>query len=254
MISSKVIVCDLDGTLTESKQPLSPGMAETVEKLLESFRLAVVSGASYHQFENQFLGNLNLSAEKLANLFLFPINGGSFYSYNADAGYWMAVYEEKLSETDKQAIYNAFGRAIPESGVEVHDVGGRVDILEDRGGQITFSGCGQEAPLDVKEKWDPDESKRKKIVDILKKILPDFEVRIGGATSIDITGKGIDKAYAIGKIEKNLKVNKEDIIYIGDALFPGGNDFAARSAGVECLQVSGPYETKQFLEKIMSGN
>ena len=154
-----------------------------------------------------------------------------------------------MSEGDKKEIYNAFGKAIPESGIPVSDPYGKVDILEDRDGQVTFSGLGQEAPLEVKKVWDPDEVKRKKIVEILKKYIPQFEIRIGGATSIDITRTGINKAYAIKKIEEYLKVDKMDILFLGDALFPGGNDETARDAGVECIQVSGPEETREILKR-----
>jgi len=55
----------------------------------------------------------------------------------------------------------------------------------DRGSQITFSALGQQAPLDEKSGWDPDFVKRKSLKAILDTIIPEFSVRIGGATSID---------------------------------------------------------------------
>ena len=121
------------------------------------------------------------------------------------------------------------------------------EIVEDRGGQITFSGRGQDAPLDVKSVWDPDQTKRRKIVDLLKLEIPEFEIRMGGATSIDVTHPGITKAYAIGKIKEVLSISTEDIVFIGDALYPGGNDESAKETGVECVAVSGPTETEKVL-------
>jgi hypothetical protein len=42
------------------------------------------------------------------------------------------------------------------------------------------------------------------------------------------------------------------MIYIGDALFPGGNDAPARETGVICIQVRDPQETKRVIEAIVA--
>ncbi len=94
-------------------------------------------------------------------------------------------------------------------------------MIEDRGSQITFSALGQEAPLDEKKKWDPDFKKREKIKEILKPLIPDFSIQLGGSTSIDVTRPGIDKAYGVKKLQETLGIAIEDMIFVGDAVFPG---------------------------------
>jgi phosphomannomutase len=47
-----------------------------------------------------------------------------------------------------------------------------------------------------------------------------------------------------------LKIPIAEMIYVGDALFPGGNDFAARETGAVCIQVRDPNETKRVIEAI----
>jgi HAD superfamily hydrolase (TIGR01484 family) len=126
------------------------------------------------------------------------------------------------------------------------------EAIEDRGSQITFSALGQQARLEEKNKWDPDYTKRKKIKAILDTYIPEFSVRIGGSTSIDITKPGIDKAYGIGKLRDLLHVSLKEMIYIGDALFPGGNDYPVEEAGVDSIQVNGPHETKQVVRTIIA--
>jgi hydroxymethylpyrimidine pyrophosphatase-like HAD family hydrolase len=126
------------------------------------------------------------------------------------------------------------------------------EVIEDRGSQITFSALGQQAPLEEKEKWDPDFSKRKKIKAILDGLIPEFSVRLGGSTSIDVTRPGIDKAYGIGKLRDILGISLKEMIFIGDALFPGGNDYPAEEAGVACIRVRGPNETKPVTEAIIA--
>jgi hypothetical protein len=42
------------------------------------------------------------------------------------------------------------------------------------------------------------------------------------------------------------------MIFIGDALFVGGNDYPAKEAGVVCIPVRGPDETKRVTEAIIA--
>ena len=74
----------------------------------------------------------------------------------------------------------------------------------------------------------------------MQKELPAFEVRRGGLTSIDVTQKGIDKAYGVRQIEKVLKIPIKEMVFIGDALYPGGNDAAAKKTGVQTIATKRP--------------
>ena len=129
-------------------------------------------------------------------------------------------------------------KAFDASGFKVAKTWG--EVIEDRGSQITLSALGQQAPLAEKEKWDPDFAKRKKVKAILEPLIPGFSVRLGGATSIDVTKPGIDKAYGIRKLRDILGVSLEEMIYVGDALFPGGNDYPAEMVGVISIQCADP--------------
>ena len=133
--------------------------------------------------------------------------------------------------------------------IEVEKVWGKV--IEDRGSQITFSALGQQAPLEEKNKWDPDYAKRKKIKAILDTIIPEFSVRMGGSTSIDVTKPGIDKAYGIRKLRDLLGISLKEMIFIGDALFVGGNDYPAKRQVLFLFRL-GPNETKRVVEAIIA--
>lgn len=249
MNGKKVIVCDMDGTLAASKSALTADMAEVLRHVLTRHYLVVVSGGAYPQFQKQFLGELHAAPDLLKNLLLFPTNGTTCYIYDFPRKSWKQLYKEDLKKEERDEIINALHEAISESSMDLSGAYG--EIIEDRGSQITFSGQGQKAPLEVKSTWDPNQLKRKKIVDILKKKIPKYEIRIGGTTSIDITRKGIDKAYAINKIKEILKVSDDDIIYVGDALYKGGNDEAIKKTGVDFIQESGPNETMELLSRYM---
>lgn len=87
---------------------------------------------------------------------------------------------------------------------------------------------------------------------LLDKLIPGFSVRLGGTTSIDVTKPGIDKAYGIRKLRDNLGITLNEMIFIGDAVFPGGNDYPAKEAGVVTIQVKNPEETKLVIETIIA--
>lgn len=245
----QLLIFDLDGTLAESKSELSMDMAALLEEALFKFSVAVISGGNYAQFEKQFLGRLPLLDEQLKKLYLFPTCATSFYRYN---GKWDRVYSEELSPEQRKKILDSFEKTFKEIGFVPSTQYG--PVLEDRLTQVTFSALGQNAPTHVKKKWDPNHIKRLTMIDTLRKYIPEFEIRTGGSTSIDVTKEGIDKAYGIEQIEKYLGFQKSEMIFVGDALFVGGNDAAVRRTGVDCLETSGPEETMRIIRRIINGS
>jgi phosphomannomutase len=226
-------------------------MGLLLQELLGLSKVAVISGGDWPQFENQLLSNLPRD-EHLKNLSLLPTCGTKFFSYD---GTWKKIYSEDLSSDEKETIISSLNKSWAEAGFKVQKVWG--EVIEDRGSQITFSALGQYAPLEEKGKWDPDFTKRKKIKAILDNFIPGYSVRIGGETSIDITKPGIDKAYGIKKLRDILDISLKEMIFIGDALFVGGNDYPVEDVGVASIPVLGPKETKLVTKTIiacMNGN
>ena len=242
----KLIVFDLDGTLAPSKSSLAPQTAGLLRDLLDIIKVAVISGGAWTQFEMQLLTDLPKNS-LLANLSLLPTCGTKFFQYN---GTWEELYSEDLTAAEKRKIRDSLDRAAGEAGYRAKKVWG--EVIEDRGSQVTYSALGQQAPLAEKEEWDPDFAKRKKITAILETLIPGFSIRIGGATSIDVTKPGIDKAYGIGKLRDTLHLSFKEMIYIGDALFPGGNDYPAEEAGVVSIPVKGPDDTNLVISTILA--
>ena len=242
----KLIVFDLDGTLAPSKSSLAPQTAGLLRDLLAVTKVAVISGGAWAQFEKQLLTDLP-QGSLLANLSLLPTCGTKFFQFN---GKWEELYSEDLTAEQRKKIIDSLDRAIGLAGYRAKKVWG--EVIEDRGSQVTFSALGQQAPLAEKEEWDPDFAKRKKITAILETLIPEFSIRMGGATSIDVTKPGIDKAYGIGKLQDTLHLSLKEMVYIGDALFPGGNDYPAEEAGVVSIPVKGPGDTNLVIKTILA--
>ena len=242
----KLIVFDLDGTLAESKSSIDGEMAKLFNSLLDIVKVSIISGGAWSQFEEQVLAHLSHNV-RLHNLSLLPTCGTKFYKYESR---WDLLYSEDFTETEKQKIIGSLKKAMEISGCKVEKIWG--DAIEDRGSQITFSALGQLAPLEEKKKWDPDFTKRKRMEAVLEKMIPEFSVRLGGTTSVDITKYGIDKAYGIRKLRDVLGIPISEMIFVGDAVFPGGNDYPAKEAGALSIQVKDPHETKRVIEAIIA--
>jgi len=180
---------------------------------------------------------------------LFPTTATAFYKY--DGKEWQKVYSQEFTKEEKQKIFDAFEKTFQELDYK-HPEKVYGELIEDRGSQITFSFLGQEAPLELKDKFKKEHTDLKlKIAETLQKHLPEMEVGAAGYTSIDVTHKGIDKEYGIKKIQEYLSVPLENIMFVGDALFPGGNDSAALRTGIPCFEVKGTEDTKNLIRYLV---
>ena len=242
----KLIVFDLDGTLALSKSAIDPEMAELLNRLLGLIKVAIISGGDWPQFQKQVLSKLT-TQKSLNNLSILPACGTKYYQHHSR---WEKLYEENFSEQESANIISLLNKAIASANLLPDQQWGA--LIDNRGSQITYSGLGQSAPLKEKSSWDPDFSKRKVVKGILDKSLSDYSITIGGATSIDITAKGLDKAYGILKLPENLGILDTEMIFMGDALFDGGNDQPVRKTKAVCIRVRDPEETKRVIEGLLA--
>lgn len=107
-----------------------------------------------------------------------------------------------------------------------HEVNHDWNPIEDRGAQITFSPIGNTAPNEIKKTYDPDRAKREHFLKTIPFASEDLIVKIGGSTSLDYIHKDRHKGANVAKLIAWLGWNKDECVYYGDGLFPGGNDEA----------------------------
>ena len=247
----KVIAFDLDETVTETRSPITEEMSQLMEQLLKKYQVCVISGGGLGQFKKQLLANLKVEPAELPKLHLMPTCGTRYYTYNLAIRSWDEVYAEELTEEERKTIIAAFNSSIDELPGYRPDnpIGG---VVEDRGTQITYAALGQDASPVDKKAWDPSGEKKQKLRDLVAKKIPQFEVHVAGTTSVDVTKKGINKAHGMKKLMEILGVNKEDILFVGDRLFEGGNDYPVKLMGIDTIAVSGFEETPSVIRKILS--
>ncbi len=245
----KIIAFDLDGTLAPSKSALPDEISTLLSRLLQKYEVCVISGGKFGQFETQLLGNLEATPDQLQRLHIMPTCGTKYYLYDIAQHSWEQQYAEDIADNDKKRIIKALEMGIDKLGLREAKPWG--SLIEDRGSQVTFSALGQEAPVDAKEKWDPKGEKKHRLRDEVALAVPDFEVRAGGSTSIDVTKLGIDKAYGIEKLLEMLHASKEEVLFIGDRLEEGGNDYPVKAMGVESIAVTNWKDTACVIQGIL---
>ncbi len=245
-----MVAFDLDSTLAVSKGAITDSMSQLLGKLLDRLPVCVISGGKFEQFEAQLISNLHVSDAELAKLHLMPTCGTRYFLFRD--GEWMQVYAEELAAPDRAKIKQVLEAGAKE--LQLWEAKTWGEIIEDRGTQVTFSALGQEAPIEAKLAWDPDRKKKQALQVYAAKQLPEFEVRIGGKTSVDVTAKGIDKAYGMKKLQEVLGIGPEGILFIGDELGEGGNDYPVKAAGIDCIEVKDPAECETVIQSLLSGS
>ena len=242
----KIIAFDLDGTLAPSKGPISWEMAKALKSLLDIAQVCVISGGTEQQILSQVVSKLPAGVN-LRNLHLMPTSGARYLKRHF--GRWRTVYSEDFTPAQAEKIVNSIHVSAALLGVWPENPYG--EVIENRGAQITFSALGQDAPLEDKEAWDPDKSKRDKMRRALSSLIPEFDVRSGGSTSVDITRLGIDKGYGIRELCDRTKILPKEVLFVGDRLEPGGNDFPVISTGVDFQHVFSPEETLVLIRNLL---
>lgn len=243
----KLIAFDLDGTLALSKQALDDEMADLLANLTQVAMVDIISGGDWPQFEKQVVSRMPAHA-KLDNFIIQPTTGTKLYRHKD--GRWERIFADLFSPEESQKIRDSLKQAVEQAGYAHEQTWG--EQIEDRGSQITFSALGQQAPLEAKDKWDPDHEKRKKLQAILQGMLPDLSINIGGSTSIDVTRKGVDKAYGLKRLSENVGIGIDEMLFLGDAIFPGGNDYPAKAMGMDTVRVRDVQETKSVVAGLIA--
>lgn len=245
----KLVAFDLDGTLAVSKQAIISPITELLGQLLEQSKVAIISGGKFEQLELQVAEKLPETAV-LDNLYILPTSGAALYTHKN--GTWIQVYEKTIASSEAEHIGKVLAEAVAETKVLQDSPTLYGPQIEYRGNAaVAFSALGQLAPPGVKLAWDPTHEKRQILREAVALRLPSYDVKVGGATTIDITQSGVNKAFGMRELSKHLNIPIEDMVYIGDALFPGGNDEVVKETNIKAISVTDPIETARVIESLL---
>lgn len=244
-VSKKIISFDSDGTLQLTKSKIDSDMAQLLDRLAQKYKVNVISGTGVEYLQPNVVDQLKPNE----NITLSPTCGTRFVVLKN--GKYTELYKETLSPKEIADTLAAFEYAIEKGNHHPTEVWG--EIVENRQTQITFSALGQKAPAPAKLAYDPDLTKRKLLVSYLKEKISDndFDIKIAGGTSIDVTRKGISKGYGIKKLAEYYGEPLSSVLFIGDRLDEVGNDYPVAEIGVDCIWVDTPEDNKRVLHALL---
>lgn len=239
----------MDDTLCIAKSPISARISGLLGELLNRYEVCVISGGNFTQFKIQIINQLSVGSEKLSKLHLMPTCGTQYYLYDSARREWVQQYAVNLTDEQKSRATSALMSSAQKLGLwEEHSYG---EVIEDRGSQVTLSALGQQAPSDKKYAWDPTGEKKIMIRDAVAPLVPDLDVRAGGTTSVDVTLKGVDKAYGIRRLIDVTGISMDEILFIGDKMNEGGNDYPVKAMGVDSIAVERWQDTASIIETLL---
>lgn len=206
---------DLDNTLTPSRAPMKAAHAPVFARLCREKDVIVVTGGAQEQIQKQ------IPLPAAGNYFMLSQQGN-----HAVAKDGALVWQESVSLAQEKAVreFAAILTRELDLGVE-----GRDDLFENRGSQLAYSTLGFHERNEKKYAYDPDQSKRRALLaahagDLARLREIGIEAMPAGSTTIDFILAGKNKGYNIGRWLAREEWGPDDCIYLGDALFPGGND------------------------------
>jgi len=224
----------MDDTLTRPKSLVTPEMHDALLSLEKSgWDVIVVSGQTEE--------NIRKQTNSLPVFYLCQ-NGNHALDAKTGKEFWRYP---PLSEKECEEIL-AHIHSIPRSW----PVKDENDLVENRGQQISYSLLGHHEDVSKKEKFDPDRSRRKRMLVEHPLVSDAVEVRIGGTTTFDYFRKGMHKGHNVLELIRRKGWVKDECVYVGDALFPGGNDETVIGV-IDTHPVKNPTETLEFIRSVL---
>jgi phosphomannomutase len=245
---------DMDGTLTDARQPVTEDVIETLRKISPGIKKYLVTGSDFSKVEEQ------MGSDNLLNLFegLYTCNGTRVWNCNLDMDDETGVVEpeliHKVSLTDyySESDINHIINVLLETAYKTHTKIKTGTFVEWRDSQINFSVVGRNCTSTQREnyvKWDKKSGERKKIINQLREQFQGWGLsfRLGGQISIDITREGWDKSYAFN----NMKESPDQCIFFGDKICKDGNDFDIAMKCHKYHNVDGPADLMLQLQEYL---
>jgi membrane-associated protein len=244
-ISPRAIIFDLDDTLAESFQPPTEDMLRRLGQLASHTPIAIMTAASHERVEKDVMARLTPNSS--AAFYILTDSTARGYSWQKNA--WKESFVIALSPEERTAIEKA-----ARAGVEETNVFGATDTprILVRETSVAITAARPDATSAEKSAWDPGGMKRQRLQAVLQAKLPQYEVLIGGKTTIDITKRGVTKAHGVEWLAKELSLQPSDMLFIGDGFYEGGNDAVVIPTGVQTLSVDSPADTLRAIEDLTS--
>ncbi|XP_014607151.1 PREDICTED: phosphomannomutase [Polistes canadensis] len=243
---SKKIIClfDIDGTLTEPRQPIKSNVEKFLLNVLKKeFDIAIVSGSDLEKIKEQ-LGSENIFDKYK---YIFAENG--LVAYKDSKLLPSQTIQSIIGEDLLQDLINFTLKYISELKLPFK----RGTFIEFRTGMLNIAPVGRNCTNEERNQfheYDIENHVRQKFIQALKKEFPNLALTysIGGQISFDVFPIGWDKTYCLRHIQ-----GYEEIHFFGDKTALGGNDHEIYESDLTIgHRVTGPEDTINQLNILLT--
>ena len=204
-------IFDVDGTLNPSREKIDKEFAVWFSKFCEHNHVYLVTGSDRSKTIEQLGEYIYCTCKRVYNC----------------AGNDVYHCDRKIRTTDwtlPPAAYQWLDDQLSASKFPL-----RTGLhFENRPGMVNFSVVGRNARLAERRlyiQWDLTHDERDYIAYNFNLIFTDLEARPGGETGIDIAPRGADKSQILQDFD-----NSDFIVFFGDRMDEGGNDYPLSTA------------------------
>jgi phosphomannomutase len=257
-----IVLFDMDGTLTESRQVIENNMFKSIKELLQisNVEVGVVTGSDYDYVKQQ-LGLLLSESSMCQKIHVLPCNGTKYYTPpNSQNDLYQLSYDEDMSmllgKENMRSLMQMLIERQSRFSYALDDLTGH--FISYRGSMINWCPIGRNASEEQRNNfiqldnfYEPSLRLRElralgyKLTELgLDSLLT---VKLGGDTSFDIYPTGWDKRYCL-KYFKGYK-----LWFVGDRCKENGNDyevFQEVSKSGFAFETDSPEKTCQIIEDI----
>ncbi|CAB3409652.1 unnamed protein product [Caenorhabditis bovis] len=247
MSGRAILVFDVDGTLTASRQKITHRMLEFMTEARKKLPLAIVGGSDFHKITEQLAD----SSEDLLSRYDYVFSENGLFGYKGTEQLPKQSIVQTVGDAKLQELINFALRYMSDIVLPVK----RGNFVEFRNGMINLSPIGRSCSLEERLQFvevDKAQGIRSKFVKALEEKFgkDGLQFAIGGQISVDVFPKGWDKTFCLRYLENDY----DTIHFFGDKTAPGGNDheiFAdPRTIG---HTVTGPEDTIKQVTEVFEG-
>ncbi len=245
----ETFIFDVDGTIADSYGPVYPQNAEIICKLLSLDKTVIfATDRSKELIEEKVLALLPCGKEYFTQIHLQPAGGAAMYSWKEAR--WKEIYADRIDSKYEHQIINSYTSALAEADPSLKD--SKPFVLNKDQLMLSISALPPNTTKEKRLSWDPEHKKRNKIVKMMQEVLPNLKIHIGGSATINIAMSHVSKAYGVNKLFGILELDKNKALFVGDGIFPGGNDYCLLKTGIETLKVESPEDTVNKLQMFLN--
>ena len=245
-MSNRVYIFDCDGTLTPSRQEMTPEFEEFFSQWGDRNKFWLVTGSDIAKMEEQIPDSVTVSTEGI-----FCCGGNQLYEFDPHQVNYPFVEVYSRDFNPHKALIDYLHQQLKDSSYK-----GRFGThIENRGSMINFSVVGRDCTLEQRYdyyEWDRLSKERENICFTINHMWPQMEAVCGGQISIDIAPRGWNKSQVLDEIKSRMQ-NIDEFIFIGDKTKEGGNDYPLaelmkKTNGCRVFQTEGPDQTMEMLQ------